>query len=661
MTRRGSGMGSVIVKGGMRGLAHRGYGYAKNIAGFLVILLILMDALVNNWTLGNYLGGGYFFLTPLGSVQNARQLETKYSYMRGFSIKNLSNMGQWMSNFTIINFVEKSDRLYAITAGEYPLTPTMVLCPVFQGVYGNVDVSKKVKLALAADATTYYRGNMLTHVFTDDASVDMATPNMRSADVLARGYLPGQTTVDKRFTRDFAIANTSSEQTQIVPYFRILSRNYCTGCDPVAELGYSTCQFKMVYDDAAKTLTVSSSAFVPGSTYKLGFTVLNSVFGQVAIVIKLIAILFAVAGYLAGRRTIQWLEVDPAKPDSMLTKVLRMVVPKYFPYQSDALSYDMFMYNSDIFVLLYTFSVLLDVQNSLQHTRNVNLYNALSPSALVSIEMFSLSLRLLWGNLAILKLCKLLWNLLGIASYNGQSTTMGFFNFSSVTYLYLSAILLFFVPSLIEYNNSVSVDIANAIEPIDGICVEVINGSYLRVAPYVIYALVLNIFVVILVDHGINYKYFKMLRKNSLARQAVYNSTSIICDFLWGIETRANLNGAEGAIVVVRARRLSTLQWFFMCHLTCFCLPAKDLLIRKKSTLQVKTTLRSMKGSSVRDASMAEASTNATANADESTETMCLLVQDWDRNIHLLDHSLTEVTSLVYNIKVLKNTTVTIR
>ncbi|KDO20351.1 hypothetical protein SPRG_13496 [Saprolegnia parasitica CBS 223.65] len=631
----------------MRGLAYRGFGYAKNIAGFLVILLILMDALVNNWTLSNYLGGGYFFLTPLGSVQNARQLETKYSYMRGLSIKNLSNMGQWMSNFTIINFVQKSDRFYVISAGEYDLTPAMF---------------KKVKLALATDATTYYRGNMLTHMFTNDATVDVATPDMRSADVIARGYLPGQTTVDKRFTRDFSIQNTSSEQTQVVPYFRILSRNYCTGCDPVAELGYSTCEFKMVYNDAAKTLTVTSSAFVPGSTYKLGSTVLNSAFGQVAIVTKLIAILFAIAGYLAGRRTIQWLEVDPAKPDSMLTKVLRTVIPKYFPYQSDALSYDMFMYNSDIFVLLYTFAVLLDLQNSMQHTRNVNFYNALAPRFLVSIEMFSLSLRLLWGNLAILKLAKLLWNLLGIASYNGQSTTMGFFNFSSVTYLYLSAILLFYVPALIEYNNSVSVDIYNAIEPIDGIGVNVINGKYLRVAPYVVFALVLNLLVVILLDHGINYKYFKMLRKNSLARQAVYNSTSILCDFLWGIEPRAHVNGADGAIVLVRARRLSTLQWFFMCHLTCFCLPAKDLVIRKKATLQVKSSVRSAKASSVWDASATDTSTIATTtDADEGTENMCLLVQDWDRNIHLLDHTLTEVTSLVYNIKVLKNTRVTIR
>ncbi|KDO18355.1 hypothetical protein SPRG_16274 [Saprolegnia parasitica CBS 223.65] len=643
MSRRRSKLGNGIDSGSMRGLAYRGLGYAKNIAGFLVILLILMDALVNNWTLSNYLGGGYFFLTPLGSVQNARQLETKYSYMRGLSIKNLSNMGQWMSNFTIIHFVEKSDRLYVISAGEYDLTPAMVLCPVFQGVYGNVDSSKKVKLALATDATTYYRGNMLTHMFTNDATVDVATPNMRSADVIARGYIPGQTTVDKRFTRDFSIQNTSSEQTQVVPYFRILSRNYCTGCDPVAELGYSTCEFKLVYNDAAKTLTVTSSAFVPGSTYKLGSTVLNSAFGQVAIVTKLIAILFAIAGYLAGRRTIQWLEVDPAKPDSMLTKVLRTVIPKYFPYQSDALSYDMFMYNSDIFVLLYTFAVLLDLQNSMQHTRNVNFYNALAPRFLVSIEMFSLSLRLLWGNLAILKLAKLLWNLLGIASYNGQSTTMGFFNFSSVTYLYLSAILLCYVPALIEYNNSVSVDISNAIEPIDGIGVNVINGKYLRVAPYVVFALVLNLLGVILLDHGINYKYFKMLRKNSLARQAVYNSTSILCDFLWGIEPRAHVNGADGAIVLVRARRL-------------------NLVIRKKAALQVKSSVRSAKASSVWDASATDTSTIATTtDADEGTENMCLLVQDWDRNIHLLDHTLTEVTSLVYNIKVLKNTRITIR
>ncbi|KDO20352.1 hypothetical protein SPRG_13497 [Saprolegnia parasitica CBS 223.65] len=615
----------VVDHHGVRGLARLGYDYVKRAMSLFVVLLLAMDAVVNNWALSNYLAGGYFFLTPIGAVQNAPQLETQYSYMRGYSIANMSNMGQWMANYTVVNLVSKNDRVFAISAGEFELTPSTVLCPIFQGDY-NVDlsVSNKVKLAVAADATTFYRGNAFTHATNAN---DKVPAGASSVDLLKHGYLPGRTTVDKRFTRDIVLANTPTPQTQVVPYFRIYSRNYCTGCDTVAELGYSTCEFKMIYNDAVKTLTVTSSAFVPGSTYQLGFTVVNSAMALTALIVKLLAIFVGVGGYIASRRTVQWFEVDPAKPDSFVAKAIRTVVPKYFPFPSEALSYDMLLFNSDIFVYLYTLSVVLDLQNCLRYARDVSVYNAPAPQALVSIEIFALSFRLLWLNLVILKLCKLLWNLLGIASFNGQSVMMGFFNFSSVTALYLSGLSLFFIPSFIDYSNSDSYELYQHTEPLDGIRVEVVHGIYIRVAPYVVFVLLVNIVVILVLDHVWNLAHWKMLRKNSLARQAVYNSTSIMCDFLWGIEPH-ELPTGPGSVVCISARRL-------------------NLLAKKRVMLAVH--VRSLPTKPV---TSPDEPPSATADA---TDEYFMLAQDGDANIHILDGNLTEVPSVVYNVKILKN------
>ncbi|KDO18356.1 hypothetical protein SPRG_16275 [Saprolegnia parasitica CBS 223.65] len=613
----------VVDHHGVRGLARLGYGYVKRAMSLFVVFLLAMDAVVNNWALSNYLAGGY---------------------MRGYSIANMSNMGQWMANYTVVNLVSKNDRVFAISAGEFELTPSTVLCPIFQGNYSvDLSVSNKVKLAVAADATTFYRGNAFTHATNAN---DKVPAGATSVDLLRHGYLPGRTTVDKRFTRDIVLANTPTPQTQVVPYFRIYSRNYCTGCDAVAELGYSTCELSMVYNDATKTLTVTSSAFVPGSTYQLGFTVVNSAMALTALIVKLLAIFVGVGGYIASRRTVQWLEVDPAKPDSFIAKVIRTVVPKYFPFPSEALSYDMLLFNSDIFVYLYTLSVVLDLQNCLRYARDVSVYNAPAPQALVSIEIFALSFRLLWLNLVILKLCKLLWNLLGIASFNGQSVMMGFFNFSSVTALYLSGLSLFFIPSFIDYCNSDNHELYHHTEPLDGIRVEVVHGIYIRVAPYVVFVLLVNIVVILVLDHVWNLSHWKMLRKNSLARQAVYNSTSIMCDFLWGIEPH-ELPTGPGSVVSISARRLSTLQWFYMSHLTCFGLPAKDLLAKKRTVLTVH--VRSLPTKSV---SSPDEPPSATADAMDE---YFMLAQDGDANIHILDGNLTEVPSVVYNVKILKN------
>ncbi|KDO32023.1 hypothetical protein SPRG_03240 [Saprolegnia parasitica CBS 223.65] len=619
-----------------------------------VVLLVSGDAIINNWALVNFMGGGYFFVTPIAAATSLDSLGTQYSFAADMGLQDLSKSGRWMSSFTVTHLVAKSDKIYVIAAGDIPLTPSTVLCPIFEARYAvNFDATNgRVHLALASDAVSFFRGNALSHAFTDDDSANLANASMSAHELYALNYVPGRVTVDKRFTNEIQLRNTSAPQTHIVSYYRIFSRSFCTGCNPVAELGYGSCNFTMMYNDSAKAVTVINSTFVPGSLYKLGFIIPHTFLGELALAAKSIAIAFAILGYLASRRTVQW--PDATHVESSIAKALRTIVPKCFPYPSHALSYSMFCYNSDWFVILYAFSVLIDIQNCLLYVRNVNLYTMYALQFGYSLQLFALSSRLLWVNCAILKCTKGLVHMLSIAQHAGESRFVGFCNLSSVSWLYASAIALFYVPPFIEYNNSIMINLTNARERIDGICVDVYDGFYMRVATSIAVGLVANIFVVTGLNHVCRYNYWQLVAKNSLARQAVFNSSSIVCDYLDGLQA----NG-DGSIFVLHARRFSTLQWFFSSHLTLFGLPEKGLRAKKQQV----ATQQSQYAPSARSASAAIACSTAAANANNTGDDArdCRVVQNGDAALHLLDGQLTEVSSLAFNIKLLKNLTVTVK
>ncbi|KDO29173.1 hypothetical protein SPRG_05415 [Saprolegnia parasitica CBS 223.65] len=644
---------TVLTKPTLWTYAHRAHAFLVAAASLFVVLLVAGDAIVNNWALVNFMGGGYFFVTPIAAATSLDSLGAQYSFAANMGLQDLSKSGRWMSNYTVTHMVAKSEKIYVIATGDIPLTPHSVLCPIFEARYA-VDLNAtngRVHLALASDAVSFFRGNAISHAFTDDDSANLANASMGAQELFALNYVPGRVTVDKRFTNEIQLRNTTAPQTHVVSYYRIFSRSLCTGCDPVAELGYGSCNFTVVYNDSAKAVTVTNSTYVPGSVYKLGIVMPHTFLGELALVAKSIAIAFAVLGYLASRRTVQW--PDATHVESSLAKALRTILPKCFPYPSHALSYSMFCYNSDWFVILYAFSVLIDIRNCLMYVRNVNLYTMYAPQFGYSLQLFALTSRLLWVNCAILKCTKGLVHMLSVAQYAGESRLVGFFNLSSVSWLYASAIALFYVPPLIEYNNSVVINLTNARERIDGICVGVYDGFYMRVATSIAVGLVANIFLVTGLNHVCSYKYWQLVAKNSLARQAVFNSSSIVCDYLDGLQA-----DGDGSIFVLHARRVSTLQWFFSSHLTLFGLPEKGLRAKK---LQVATQ-QSQKAPSARSASAAIACSTTASNANAEDDARdCSVVQSGDAALHLLDGRLVEVSNLAFNIKLLKNLTVTVK
>ncbi|RHY24270.1 hypothetical protein DYB32_008907, partial [Aphanomyces invadans] len=533
------------------------------------------------------------------------------------------------------------DSVYVLSAGSYQITGSaMNYCRGLTSNY-TVDITKPVKLATAVDAISFLRGTALTHAFTDDLSVNLPTATASMRDLTALGFVPTRIQTDMRMTTAFAVQNTSAMQYATITYYRVYAKSYCTGCAPIAELGRGTCNLTMQFNATSNRLIVTSS-HVLGSQHDLGLMFARDVYSSLASILKYIAIFIAVGGYLASRQTIQWSDTNLEKVETIWNRLAKVVAPQYFPYRSHAIRGDVFCYNSDYFVALYVVSILLDMNHALVFTREVNVFNEYSNQFTMTIQLFALSTRMLWLNLGIVKAFKVLLNLVAPSVYSGESRAMQFFNFSSVTTLYLTVVLLFYVPEYIEYNNKSRVDVTNKMEALDGQFVDFFESFYIRVAPAIAVGLLVNITAVLLLDHLVFYPHWQKLKKNSLSRQAIFNSTSILCEFVDDVRT---VNG--DTLMTCSARRMSTLQWYFMHHLRCFGLQERDLAKRRSSTVPNKQS----------DPSRTQSVKTATMTSPDLKYTVG---QDSNGQIHLLDDQLSDVKSLVLNIKVLRDTSLVI-
>ncbi|ETV79578.1 hypothetical protein H257_06838 [Aphanomyces astaci] len=417
---------------------------------------------------------------------------------------------------------------------------------------------------------------------------------------------------DLCMTTGLPIQNTTKTQNFAVPFYRVYSKSYCTSAVVQG--------FNMV--------VVTKSISVPSSTHYLGLMFRRSIYSTIGAVLKYVTILIGMAGFLASRKTVQWHDRSPDKVESVTEKLMDMVVPKYFSHQSFAMTFDLFCYNSDLLVLLFVVSNLLDMNQAIQYIREVNAYNALSPQWDMTVKLFALSTRLLWLNVGLVKLAKMTVHFVSSATYSGHSRVMSWLNFSSVTTLYLSAILLYFVPDYIEYNNICRWDIANSLESINGSVIDSFKSFYFRGAPAIGIGLALNVAGVLAVDHLVLIKFWRNLAKNSLRAPSHFQH-----------------HVHHVAVLECKARRLSTLQWYFMSQTMCFGLPEKELSKQKQSgnpTLDIVTTKGDESSIHLRE--------------QGKGDIFHVINQSDSGHVHLLDDQLVDVKSLAFNIKILRNT-----
>ncbi|OQR85451.1 hypothetical protein THRCLA_23026, partial [Thraustotheca clavata] len=76
-----------------------------NAVGFLfsivIVILVGIDTIANNWAVNDYIGNGHRFITPVASVNTAADLPSQYSFDVKRGINDMSRIGIWMLNYTI--------------------------------------------------------------------------------------------------------------------------------------------------------------------------------------------------------------------------------------------------------------------------------------------------------------------------------------------------------------------------------------------------------------------------------------------------------------------------------------------------------------------------------------------------------------------------------
>ncbi|OQR95165.1 hypothetical protein THRCLA_07999 [Thraustotheca clavata] len=345
----------VIFKSGLPATSQNIIRYIDILIGMCIILLVAVDSVVNNWVINDFVGDGYAFLTPIATVQNADQLQQEYQFASHSGLIDLSNIGYWMINTTVSALSAKSDSIFVLSVGWFTSAPESAdQCKIFQATYPfDISQTPVAHLGVVSNSVTYIRGNAATHIFRNDLTENLAKAPIDSTGLDALGYVPGRIGTDMRLTTGISLVNTSTPQVYDVAFYKIYPKSFCSGCDPATELGFGHCNLTFVYNDSSKSVTITKSNNLLGSTYKLGLLSPHSSFSTASYYVKFTAILFAVGGFLASRRTVMWLEVDHTKTQSIASKIIRMVLPKYFPYPSRALRFDMFCYNSDIFSILF--------------------------------------------------------------------------------------------------------------------------------------------------------------------------------------------------------------------------------------------------------------------------------------------------------------------
>ncbi|RLO05321.1 hypothetical protein DYB28_006200 [Aphanomyces astaci] len=459
-----------------------------------------------------------------------------------------------------------------------------------------------------------------------------------------------------------------------ISMYRFAPRSFCSGCNPIVELGLDVCKTVYHVDMASQSLVVSSSTAYWGEYHMLGMILERSSATGASLYLRAIALVFALAGFATSKKTTRWTEAT-----TMSTFWKRVTPPIYSTismfttrwrrrYSSHTLTFSNFCLNSDFFVVV---AVILDEKNSMCFARLVHTWNIEGDNPWIDIQM-SMQFRWLWINCFVVKAAKVVFNFASLIRYNGSNTVVGFFNFSSVTYIYLGAVFVMKRAQYIEYGNTDRTTLSSTTSDLDGIRIDFLTLW--------------------------NRSMWRRLAQNSLGRQAMFNSSSILCEMCYAFH---ELDKYKNQAVVVQTRALCTVQWFLMCHTLCFGLPENPKHVRAMMTESLgihssgytvtnvsetgngeqiyghrnKVTVTDAsgggKGSSYRvvgtdalhHALKAVHEDNLVAiepaNEDDDGKAihndLCIVAQDVDGNIHLYDARKREVRSMSLEVKILSD------
>ncbi|RHY23846.1 hypothetical protein DYB32_009050 [Aphanomyces invadans] len=258
-----------------------------------------------------------------------------------------------------------------------------------------------------------------------------------------------------------------------------------------------------------------------------------------------------------------------------------------------------------------------------------------------------MNFRWVWLNCFLVKVIKVLANVLSTARYTGRNFVVGYFNFSTIAYVYLAGIPLMYRNNFMDYGNSDVATLTTATQLLDGITVDFFNSVLMRGYPGLIFLMFVSLMAVLTLDVAINRKWRHQVANNSLGRQHLYNSTSIIADVGYSFLTWPDF---KGQAISMSVRSLCMMQWFLTCHTLRFGLPEDPSNVRGMTSKagsalsQVVTTTQRRSVGTWREGR--QQSSASVANE------FFMVTQDSDGYIHLFNARKTEIQALSMEVNV---------
>ncbi|RHY68349.1 hypothetical protein DYB30_002559 [Aphanomyces astaci] len=544
------------------------------------LFFVRVDVIVNNWELNNYVGNADYFLAPLYNMPTPDNLTQHFSFPTYANVATLSEIGQFMVRYTVDASYLRRPTDYLLTAGAHNIgTNANDICGTLVQTYPLPANATPMRLGVVSNKMQLIRGNTLANVFI---APDTPPPPLANHTTLATlGFIPARIDVDMRLTTPVIlppVAGTSA--TANISMYRFASRAFCSGCDPVVELGMDVCQATYHVNSTSQSLVVTSSAAYLGEVHLLGLILSRSSASDIALYLRTIALLFAVAGFATSKKSTRW--TDAAAVDTLWKRIKHTVAPPLYRYPSLTFTFSNFCLNSDFFVVMYVLAVLMDEKNSMTYARVVYSWNVDGNNAWMDVQLMAMQFRWLWVNCFVVKAVKIVLNYVSMSRFNGSNAFVGFCNFSSVSYLYLGAVFVMLRTPYIEYGNSDRATLSSTSTDLDHIRVDFYESWFVRSLPSMVVVMVLNLVVVLRIDRLINRHTWRRLSRNSLGRQVMFNSSSILCEMCYSFYELGNYPNNQA--VVVKTRALCTVQWFLMCHTVCFGLPEDPKHVRAMLT-----------------------------------------------------------------------------
>ncbi|KAF0709625.1 Aste57867_5850 [Aphanomyces stellatus] len=630
----------------------------------LCAIVVVVDVISNNWELNDLIGNGQTFFTPVLSVSSKDDLDSQFSFPSAASPASMSNMAQFMLNYTMAAIYARDGHHYVLTAGTYTIqSDASDICSVLAHTYpitssrtttavtftGSPTNKTSIRLGVAHDNLVYVRGNTLSNFFVGTASSPPAPPGSTHATLTALGYVAARMDCDTRVTTPVIIPPPGVVSTANVTMYRFYNRAFCTGCDPITELGLDVCALTYVYDDATNSLVVQSSHAWLGESHALGMMLQRSGASKGSLYMRLFSVVYVLVGYMTSQKTVRW--TDGASLTTWTQKILYMVSPALYRYRSHTFSFSAFCFNSDVFVFAYLAAILLDEKSCAVYSRAMYTWLKDSNNGWIWFRIMTMNFRLLWLNCAMLKTAKILVGLVATTRHSGGNVVVGFCNFSSVVYIYIGSLLLSQRNNFIDYGNSDRVALSSTTQNLDGLSLNLFDSWFIRAYGGLAVILFVNLAVLLAVDHSLNYKWWRRVARNSLGRQTMYNSTSILTDLGFHF---VEIDGFKGRAVAISARSLCTIQWFLTCHTFRFGLPEHPDNIRAMASkgLTVRANIRDIERISVRP-SKRQSNDNQGESRPSDSHEMFMLAQDQDGYIHMFNAKKVETQAPSMEVKIL--------